>query len=115
MRAKNNHPIPDRMRPGSTTSALAAGSPQGGSASHQRAKNATGDRRNKEGKEQRLQKQEFTTGTWNVRTLSATGKLKELCHDMGRYTWNVLGLAEVRWPGTGKIQTDEGHKVWFMG
>jgi len=33
---------------------------------------------------------------------------------MGRYTWNVLGLAEVRWPGTGEIQTDEGHKVWFM-
>jgi len=34
---------------------------------------------------------------------------------MERYTWNVLGLAEVRWPGTGEIQTDEGHKVWFMG
>ena len=34
---------------------------------------------------------------------------------MDRYSWNVLGLGEVRWPGVGEIITDEGHKMWYNG
>ena len=34
---------------------------------------------------------------------------------MERYKWNVLGLAEVRWPNTGEILTEKGHKIWYSG
>ena len=34
-------------------------------------------------------------GTWNTRTLRATGKLQELTHAMDRYKWNILGLCEM--------------------
>ena len=50
-----------------------------------------------------------------MRSLSIIGKLKELCHEMERYRWNILGMGEVRWPGVGEIFTDEGHKVWYIG
>ena len=112
MRTRNEHSIPDRTRPGSTTSAQTAGNSQGGSATHNSAKHATGDQR---ANELKLLGQVFTVGTWNVRTLSTTGKLKELCHTMEKYTWNVIGLAEVRWTGTGEVTTEEGHKLWYMG
>ena len=112
MRAKNNYSIPDRTRPRSTTSASAVGNPSDGDAIHKGAKHTTGDRR---AKEIRIAGQDFTVGTWNVRTLSAVGKLKELCHTMERYTWNILGLSEVRWPGSGEMTTEEGHKIWYIG
>ena len=103
--------IPDRARPGSTTPALSIKVNQGGS-----GKLATGDKNHsqKEGKINLL-KHTMTTGTWNVRTLYAAGKLKELCHEMSRYKWNVLGLAEVRWPNIGETVTEDGHKIWHSG
>jgi len=82
MRSTNMNPIPERTRPELTTSAIATGSPQGGGASHQCVKNATDGWKNQEVIHQRIQKQQFTVGTWNVRTLSTTGKIKELCHEM---------------------------------
>ena len=39
----------------------------------------------------------ITIGTWNVRSLSATGKVEELTHEMKRYRWYIPGLCEVRW------------------
>ena len=54
-------------------------------------------------------------GTWNVRTLHATGKVKELTHEMERYQWNVIGLCEVRWKNFGELSTEEGHKIYFSG
>ena len=56
----------------------------------------------------------ITVETWNVRTLYATGKLGELCHEMSRYSWNVLGISEVRWLNFGEATTDEGHKICVM-
>jgi len=53
--------------------------------------------------------------TWNVRTLHAAGKLKELSHELERYRWNILVLVEVRWPGVGEMKTDVGHKMWYIG
>ena len=49
-----------------------------------------------------------TIGTWNTRALKGAGKLQELTHEMDRYTWNILGLCEMRWLSrrgrrTGKI------------
>jgi len=63
----------------------------------------------------KMMTQETVIETWNVRTLHATGKLKELKHELHRYRWNILGLAEVRWPGVGEMRTEEGHKLWNIG
>jgi hypothetical protein len=46
----------------------------------------------------------------NVGSLSITGELKGLCHEMENYTWNVLGLAEDLWPGMGEIYTGKGRR-----
>ena len=40
-------------------------------------------------------------GTWNTRTLRASGKLQEVTHEMDRYRWNILGLGEMRWKNFG--------------
>jgi hypothetical protein len=44
----------------------------------------------------KLHKNNIVVGTWNVRTLYACGKVKELTHELARYSWDILGLAEVR-------------------
>ena len=63
----------------------------------------------------RLPKENTVIGTWNVRTLYACGKITELTHELSRYTWDILGLAEVRWTGIGETITNEGHKLWYSG
>ena len=57
----------------------------------------------------------ITIGTWNVRTLNATGKVKELIYEMTRYNWHVIGLCEVRWKDFGETTTEEGHKIYNSG
>ena len=39
----------------------------------------------------RLFNEKTVIGTWNVRTLHAYGKLKELTHELGGYTWYIIG------------------------
>ena len=51
----------------------------------------------------------------NARSLHARGKVQELTHDLKRYRWDILGLAEVRWTGFGETTTIEGHKIWYCG
>ena len=34
---------------------------------------------------------------------------------MDRYTWNILGLCEMRWKNFGETTTEEGYKVVFSG
>ena len=57
----------------------------------------------------------ITIGTWNVRSLRQTGKLKELTHEMNNYKWDILGLCEMRWKNFGETSTDEGHMIYFSG
>lgn len=95
--------IPDRSRPGSPTTALPI-VPQGGS-----VKSTTAEALIK------LPKDGVTIGTWNVRTLYARGKTKELTHELNSYRWDILGLAEVRWTGFDETITDDGHKIWCSG
>ncbi|XP_072039418.1 craniofacial development protein 2-like [Amphiura filiformis] len=63
----------------------------------------------------RVAKKDITVGTWNVRTLNALGKVEQLDHEMRRYRWSVLGLAEVRWTGIGETTTNDGHTLWYSG
>ena len=97
--------MPDRSRPGATTTALPAAVSQGRSEkyateTHQIIK---------------LPNNNTVIGTWNVRTLYACGKVKELTHELSKYQWDILGLSEMRWTGSGVTTTEEGHKVWYSG
>ena len=47
----------------------------------------------------------ITIGTWNTRTLRAAGKLQELTHEMDRYSWNILGICEMRWKNFNEATT----------
>jgi len=103
MSSRNQFSIPDRSRPGSTTTAPTVGHQDGGD------KYATGASEKIRGRNN------ITIGTWNVRTLNADGKLEELTHEMSRYRWHIIGLSEMRWKNFGETTTKEGHKVYFSG
>lgn len=46
--------------------------------------------------------------------LLACGKLKELEHELKRYRWDIMELAEVGWTGVGETITEEkGNKIWY--
>mgnify|MGYP006275504321 CR=1 FL=1 len=85
MRDAKSDDIPDRSRPGSPTTALSTDKHQGGG-----DKSATGAKDTF-----KLPSEKVTIGTWNVRTLYACGKVKELEHELKRYQWDIIGLSEV--------------------
>ena len=64
---------PDRSRPGLSTAAPPTAAFQGGG-----DKSATGSR-----PEIRMQSEETTIGTWNIRTLNS-GRIHELTHELER-------------------------------
>ena len=49
------------------------------------------------------------------KTLYATGKLQEICHEMNRHRWNILGISEVHWKNFGETSSEEGHKLYYSG
>ncbi|XP_060521344.1 craniofacial development protein 2-like [Cylas formicarius] len=49
--------------------------------------------------------------TWNVRTLFAAGRLDNLIQEMDRMKIEILGVCEVRWPGSGMVKS--GGKVFY--
>ena len=75
-------------------------------------KSATGRHPNTTGNTQRLKlvKNTLTVGTWNVQTLWAAGKLELLRDEMKRFSYDIIGVSEVRW--TGKAETSAGDFIW---
>ena len=54
-------------------------------------------------------------GTWNVRTMYATGKSAQVMREMRRYHLDILGISECRWTGSGKIRTQTGETIIYSG
>jgi len=49
---------------------------------------------------------------WNVRTINSPGRMEVLESELGRYSINVMGLAETKWKGKeGHYYTTEGNMV----
>lgn len=69
----------------------------------------------KNSKKFKLSKRLFSSGTWNVRTLYAPGKLENVEYELEKYEWHVVGLVETRWTGFGEQTTQQGHRFWFSG
>ena len=104
MMKTNKDTIPARSSPGKRT-ALSAGN-------HGRGyKYATGKQTTKKIRV----RENITIRTWNVRTLIATVKVKELTYNMTMYNWHVIGFCEVRWKDFGETTTEEGHKIYYSG
>ena len=53
-------------------------------------------------------------GTWNVRTLHSTGKIDNAIKEAKYMRIVILGLSEIRWTGSGKIQKKE-HTIIYSG
>ena len=41
--------------------------------------------------------------------------MEELSKELNLYRWDIIGLSEIRWTGTGEETTDNGHKFFYGG
>ena len=53
-------------------------------------------------------------GTWNVQSMFQTGKVANTIKEMRRLKVDILGVSEMRWPGSGECEVDE-HKIYYAG
>src|SRR6478736_5815909 len=67
-----------------------------------------------EGKRRMKEKHEIRVGTWNVRTMNATGKLENVKEEMRRNRLSIMGVSEVRWRDRGYFVSD-GYEVMYAG
>lgn len=67
-----------------------------------------------QGKRLSIHKNEIRVATWNVRSLFQAGKLNNVTQEMKRLNINILGLSEVRWPGSGSCAA-EGGTFYYSG
>lgn len=52
---------------------------------------------------------------WNILTLKEASKLAQVEREMARYKIEILGLSEVRWPGSGEMVTTGGNTFLYSG
>lgn len=62
-----------------------------------------------------IYRKETRIATWNIRSLCMTGKLANIQAKMHRLGIKILGLSEVRWPGTGRHRTENGILYYSGG
>jgi hypothetical protein len=61
-----------------------------------------------------MNKKTIRLGTWNVRTMLASGKMSETAREMRRYKIEILAIQETRWPGKGKIDK-MNYTLYYAG
>ena len=62
----------------------------------------------------KTKRQPLRIGTWNVRSLYATGKLDNAIKEAKYMNIDILGLSEIRWIVSGKIQKEQ-HTILYSG
>ena len=58
-------------------------------------------------------KQQYCTGTWNVRSMSQ-GKLEVVKQEMARMNINTLRISELKWTRMGEFNSDD-HYIYYCG
>jgi exonuclease III len=53
-------------------------------------------------------------GTWNIRTLYKPGSLQYVLKEISRYNVDIMGLQEIKWPGSGNLKS-RNMTVFFSG
>ena len=66
-----------------------------------------------DGSKVRCCKEQYCTGTWNVRSMNQS-KLKLVKQDMARVNINVLGISELKQTRMGKFNSDD-HCIYYCG
>ncbi|KAK3535564.1 hypothetical protein QTP70_016834 [Hemibagrus guttatus] len=115
MRIVSTNFIPDRSRPGLTTTAIGAVDLQGAGGNW-----ATVDRRSRGGRRVHRQREKrkgksvgLRIGTLNVGTM--TGKGRELADMMERRKVDILCVQETRWKGSKARSIGAGFKLFYYG
>ncbi|KAK3535502.1 hypothetical protein QTP70_016926 [Hemibagrus guttatus] len=115
MRIVSTNFIPDRSRPGLTTTAIGAVDLQGAGGNW-----ATVGRRSRGGRRVRRQREKrkgksvgLRIGTLNVGTM--TGKGRELADMMERRKVDILCVQETRWKGSKACSIGAGFKLFYYG
>lgn len=52
--------------------------------------------------------------TWNVRSMAQAGKINNAIQEMNRLNADVMGISEMRWPGSGHCEIND-HTVYYSG
>ena len=117
MRIMNQFPIPDRSRPGSTTTAIGAVSQQGTDRNYatvgQRRRRRGGRCVQKRREGRKVKKIVLRLGTLNVGTM--TGKGRELADMMERRKVDILFVQETKWKGSKARNLGGGFKLFYHG
>ena len=58
-------------------------------------------------------REQYYIGTWNVRSMNQ-GKLEVIKQEMARMNINILGPSELKWTGTGELNSDD-HYIYYCG
>ena len=65
------------------------------------------------GSKVRCCKEEYCTGTWNVRSINQ-GKFEVVKQEMARVNIDILGISELKWTESGKFNSDD-HYIYYCG
>jgi len=68
-----------------------------------------------DGRYQNMQNKTFKIGTWNVRSMYQIGKLDNIELEAERLDLDILGISDVRWTGSNKIQREEFDFIFSGG
>ena len=117
MRVVKSNFIPDRSRPGKTTTVTSDWAPRvtGGHATWMQRRGGKQRRRRKERNEERkkAKKIKLRVATLNVGTM--TGKGREVADLMERRGVDILCVQETRWKGERARCIGGGYKMWYCG
>ena len=117
MRVLKSNFIPDRSRPGKTTTVTSDWAPRvtGGHATWMQRRGGKQWRRRKERNEERkkAKKIKLRVATLNVGTM--TGKEREVADLMERRGVDILCVQETRWKGERARCIGGGYKMWYCG
>ena len=108
--------IPDRSRPGITTTVTSDWAPRatGGHATWMQRRGGKRWRRKKKRSEERKKAEiKLRVATLNVRTITGNGR--EVANFMERKGLDILCVQETRWKGEKARCIDGGYKMWYCG